>query len=80
MPQATGLDSIQERLYRPLFTRGAGNVKAFSQLSPAERTVARSLHRPEQLSLIKESGIGGALRGYRPPSPPRRGPNSITAK
>lgn len=79
MPQATGLDSIQERLYRPLFTRGAGNVKAFSQLTG--RADRGTLPAPARTTLlIKESGIGGALRGYRPPSPPRRGPNSITAK
>ncbi|MFE4256188.1 hypothetical protein ACFRU3_43550 [Streptomyces sp. NPDC056910] len=40
---------MQERLYRTLFTRGEGDVKALPQLSPAEATLARALHRPEQL-------------------------------
>ncbi|MGX1668144.1 helix-turn-helix transcriptional regulator [Streptomyces sp. NPDC055400] len=57
MLHAIGLDNSQERAYRALLTRGASDGPALAdRLSMSERTLARALHRLEQLGLIKASG------------------------
>ncbi|WP_432181362.1 helix-turn-helix transcriptional regulator [Streptomyces sp. NBC_00063] len=68
MLQAIGLDITQERIYRTLLAQGASDIPALAgQLSLAGRTVARALHRLEQLGLIKESGDEHATWAVLPP-------------